>query len=105
MHYPRGMAAGPTEIPQLVTELVDMSKEYLRQETIEPARKLGRLAGYGIGAGMVFAIATLFFMLGAYALLRAVLPEGEWWLVLARGLTVIVAAAGAGVLGWRMSKA
>ena len=30
------------EIPQLVTELFDMAKEYLRQETIEPAKKLGR---------------------------------------------------------------
>lgn len=82
-----------------------MSKEYLRQETVEPAKKLGQLAGFGIGAGFVFAFATLFFVLGAYALFKAVLPEGEWWLVLARGLTVVAAAAGAGLIGWRMSKA
>jgi hypothetical protein len=97
--------AGPQEIPELVTELVGMSKEYLRQETLEPAKKLGRLAGFGIGAGAVFAFAAMFVVLGAYALLREVLPEGEWWLVLSRFLTVVVALAGVGILGWRMSKA
>lgn len=99
------MATGPSEIPQLVTELVDMSKEYLRQETIEPAKKLGQMAGMGLAAGFVWAFATVFFMLGTYALFKTVLPEGEWWIVLARGLTLLVGAAGAGVLGWRMSKA
>lgn len=99
------MAAAPSEIPQLVTELVDMSKTYLRQETIEPAKRLGRMAGMGIGAGFIFAFATLFFVLGVYALFKTVLPEGEWWLVLSRGLTVLVSVAGAGLLGWRMSKA
>ena len=93
----------------MVSELVDMSKEYLRQETIEPAKKLGKFAGMGIGAGLIWAVAALFFMLGVYALFKAVLPgtagELDWWLVLARGLTVLVGAAGAGLLAWRMSKA
>lgn len=96
--------ADPKELPQLVTELVDMSKEYLRQETIEPAKALGRFAGAGFAAGVVFAVAALFFGLGAYALFGIVLPEGEWWVVLARGLTVIVTAGAAGLIGWRMSK-
>ena len=96
--------ADPRELPQLTTELVEMSKEYLRQETIEPARKLGKFAGMGIGAGFVFAFAALFAGLGAYALFRWVLPEGDWWVVLARGLTVLVCGAFAGIIGWRMSK-
>lgn len=99
-----GGMAEAKELPQLVTELVDMSKTYLRQETIEPAKKLGRFTGMGIGAGFVFAFGALFLGLGAYALFRAVLPEGEWWLVLARGLTALFAAAGAGLIGWRMSR-
>ena len=80
-----------------------MSKEYLRQETIEPAKKIGRYAGAGIGAGFVFAFAALFFMLGVYALFKAVLPDTEWWLVGARGFTLLVAILGAGLIGWRMS--
>jgi hypothetical protein len=94
----------PRELPQLVTELVDMSKAYLRQETIEPAKRLGRFAGLGLGAGLVFAAAALFVGLGAYALFGQILPEGEWWVVLARGLTVLVTGAGAGLIAWRISK-
>ena len=88
----------------MVTELVGMSKEYLKQETIEPAKKLGRYAGIGLGVGIIMAFAALFFGLAVYALFKQVLPDGDWYLVLARGLTVIVAGAAAGLLGWRMSK-
>jgi hypothetical protein len=97
--------ADPKEIPQLVTELMDMSKEYLRQETIEPARRLGRFAGLGLGAGIIFGFAALFFGLGVYALFRVVLPDGDWWLVAARGFTLLVLLMAAGLIGWRMSKA
>ncbi len=97
--------ADPKELPQLASELVDMSKEYLRQETIEPAKRLGKFAGFGLAAGLVFAFAALFFGLGVYALFRAVLPEGDWWLVAARGFTVLVVAGAAGLIGWRMSEA
>ena len=96
--------ADAKELPQLVSELVDMSKEYLRQETVEPAKALGRFAGIGLAAGFVFAIAALFAGLAAYALYRQVLPEGEWWVVLARGLTVLTTGAIAGLIGWRITK-
>ena len=92
------------ELPQLVTELVDMSKAYLRQETVEPAKALGRFAGVGLGAGFVFAVAALFAGLAAYALYRQILPEGEWWVVGARGFTVLTTGAIAGLIGWRMTK-
>lgn len=95
--------AEPNELPQMVTDLVGMSKEYLRQETLEPAKKLGRYAGIGIGVGFIMAFAALFFGLAAYFLFLQILPEGEWYVVLSRGLTVIVAAGIAGLLGWRMS--
>ena len=96
--------ADPKELPQLVTELLDMSKAYLRQETIEPAKALGRFAGISLVAGVVFAIAALFGGLAAYALYRQVLPDGEWWVVAARGFTVLTTAAVAGLIGWRMTK-
>jgi len=96
--------ADPRELPQLVTELVDMSKAYLVQETVEPAKKLGRFAGFGLGAGIVFALGALFLGLAAYSLFKAVLPDGEWWLVLATGLGVLFCAACAGLIGWRMTK-
>ena len=36
------------ELPQLAGELVEMSKEYLKQETLEPAKRLGKVAGLSI---------------------------------------------------------
>jgi hypothetical protein len=94
--------ANPQEIPQLVTELYDMSREYLRQETIEPAKQLGKQAGMGIGGAMVMATGVFLLVLGLYAGLIMWLPEGEWWVVLARFITALAAVAGAGIVGWRI---
>lgn len=96
--------ADPTELPQMVTELVGMTKDYLRQETIEPAKRLGRYAGVSVGVGIIMAFAALFFGLATYALFRQILPENEWYVVLSRGLTFLITGAFAGLLGWRMSK-
>jgi len=96
--------SSPKELPELVTDLYTMSKDYLVQETIEPAKELGRFAGFGAGAGALFAVAALLLVLALYALFKIVLPDGEWWVVLARGLTALVALASAGLIGWRMSR-
>jgi len=94
--------AEPHEIPQLTTELIDMSREYLRQETLEPAKKLGKAAGMGIGGGIAFAFGAFFLVLALYAGLKMWLPFGEWWVVLARFLTALAAAGAAGLVAWRM---
>jgi len=93
----------PQEIPQLASELVEMSREYLRQETLEPAKALGKQAGLGIGGAIVMSIGAICLAWGLYYGLTMLLPEGEWWVVLARGLTTIAAAGAAGIIGWRMS--
>lgn len=93
----------PQEIPQLATELVDMSREYLRQETLEPAKKLGKHAGMGIGGSIVMAVGAICLAWGLYYGLTLLLPEGEWWVVLARGITTLVAAGAAGLFAWRIS--
>jgi hypothetical protein len=98
------MATGPKEIPELVTELVDMSKEYLRQEVIEPGKRLGRFAGFGLGAAVLFSIAAFLLTLGLFALFRRLLPDTPWWSVGARLFTFLGAVIGAGITGWRMTR-
>lgn len=95
--------ANPQEIPQIATELVEMSREYLRQETLEPAKKLGKHAGMGIGGAIVMSIGAICLAWGLYYGLTLLFPEGEWWVVLSRGITAVVAAGGAGIVGWRIS--
>ncbi len=98
------MASGPQEIPELVTELAAMSKEYLRQEVVEPAKKLGRFAGFGLGGAVLFSIAAFLLALGLFALLRRLLPDTPWWSVGARFFTFLGAGAGAALIGWRMTR-
>jgi len=94
--------AEPKEIPQLTSELIDMSREYLRQETIEPAKALGKNAGMGFGGAILFSLGGLFFVFGLYALLQLVLPDTEWYEVLARFLTFVGAAIAAAIVFWRI---
>ncbi len=71
--------AGPSELPELVTEFVDMSKEYLRQETLEPAKKLGKFAGFTIAASFLFAIGGVLLAIAGTRGIIYLLPEGPNW--------------------------
>lgn len=95
---------GPHEIPEKLTELYQMSKEYLRQETIEPAKRLGKQAAFGIGGAILMALGASLLAWGVYFGMLYLLPEGEWWRVLAKGVTVVAALLGVGLVVWRMQK-
>jgi hypothetical protein len=92
-----------TQIPELATELYAMSKDYLLQETVEPAKRLGKFAGLGVAGAVAFAVAAVLAILGIYAMFQFLLPQTPWFNVLARGLTVVVAGLAAGLIAWRMS--
>jgi len=99
-----GSMPDPREIPELTSELIDMSREYLRQETIEPAKRLGKHAGMGLGGAAVLGLGAIFVVWGLYNALTMWLPEGEWWVVLARLITALVAGGAAGVVVWMMQR-
>ncbi len=90
--------AGATELPDLVREFTDMSKEYLLQETVEPAKRLGRYAGFSIAAGLAFAIAALFLAIATLRGILTLLPDGPNWQALGYALTGIALVAVAGVI-------
>jgi hypothetical protein len=90
------------EIPQITNELVEMSREYLRQETLEPAKKLGKEAGMGVGGAIVLSIGAVCLAWALYYGLQLLFPDGEWWVVLSRLLTAVAAAGAAGLIAWRM---
>lgn len=80
-----------------------MSKEYLRSETIDPARKIGRRAGFGLSGGALYAVASVLLVLAVHALARRLLPDTPWWAVGARVIAFLVAAGAAGLVVWRLS--
>lgn len=92
------------EIPQMVSQLVDLSKQYIRQETIEPAKRLGRAAAMGLIAGVLFAIGALLL---AVATLRTILGAmGDGPIASSMGYLIAVAVllVVIGLLGWRMKR-
>lgn len=91
------------ELPQLIRDLVDMSRDYLRQEVVEPMKNLGRHAGMGLGGAILFSLGGFLALLGVYSLMKMVLPESAWYVVLARLITAAVGAASAGLVAWRIS--
>jgi apolipoprotein N-acyltransferase len=88
------MMAKAQELPQLVTEFVDMSKEYLRQETLEPAKQLGRYSGFAIGAAIAFAFGALFLGIAGMRWIVQLLPDGPNW----QALGYILAALALGLI-------
>jgi hypothetical protein len=59
-------------VPQVVTELWGMTKEYARQETIDPLKGLARYAGYGFLGAVLGAMGVILLLL---SLLRALQTE------------------------------
>ena len=83
------------EIPQLTEELIELSKEYLRQETVEPAKLLGRAIGFSLLAAILFAWGGVLIVVGALHLFADRFPKSELWdsfvLIFTAILTLIVA--------------
>ncbi|HSR44424.1 MAG TPA: phage holin family protein [Acidimicrobiia bacterium] len=92
------------ELPQLVTELTDLSKQYIMQETVEPAKRLGRVAGMGIGAGILFAFGAVFLGVALALVLVMILPEGDLWKSLAYFISTLLLAGSAGLIIWRATR-
>ncbi len=86
------------EIPELVTEFVGMSKEYLRQETMGRAQLVGRHAGVAMGMALVAALAVIFLSIAGLRLLIDVMPgepDHQMW----SGLAYVLAAFGLAAIG------
>jgi hypothetical protein len=66
-----------TELPQLVTEMVEVSKEYLRDETIAPIKRLGAYSAKTIGAGVLFALGAFLLTVAAKRYISDISPDGE----------------------------
>ena len=92
------------ELPDLVGEFTDLARDYVRERTVEPASKLGRLAGFGFAASMFFMLAALFLGIAAMRFLVDVMPDGAIWSGLGYFAGALVLLAFTGIVFWRASK-
>lgn len=86
------------DLPRLFEEFKDLAKEYLLQETVEPAKKLGKAAGMSLGAAALWAIAILLLSVAGVRAIIDALPEGAYWEALGYLIWVIVLAVVAAIL-------
>ncbi len=75
----------------MITEFRDLAKEYLLQETVGPAKKLGHFAGFSLGAAALWALGIMLLGVAALRGLVRLLPEGPYWEALAYLIIAIVA--------------
>ena len=92
------------ELPGLIGEFVELAKAYVRQRTLEPAKGLGRVAGFGFAAGLLFALAAPFLAVAGMRVIVDALPDGRIW----SGFGYILASFGllgiTGLVAWRAVK-
>jgi hypothetical protein len=93
----------PKSIPEVVNELWVMTREYARQETIEPLKGVGRYLGFGLGGAFLGGLGVLLLMLAG---LRALQTQtgttftGSWsW-----APYFIVIAVAALIMAWAISR-
>ena len=71
----------PKSVNQTVTELWSLTRDYARQETVDPLKDVGRYLGFGLAGALLGALAVVMLMLAG---LRALQTEtgstftGSW---------------------------
>jgi hypothetical protein len=90
----------PKSVPEIASELFELTKTYARQQTVEPLKGVGRYLAYGVGGALALGAGVVLLMLAG---LRALQTEtgttfhGNWsWvpyvIVLAVGALLIALA-------------
>lgn len=88
------------EISQLVTELFEMTKQYLEQETVAPLRRTARYAGLSLLAGFLFAVGWLLLVVAELRWVLELLPDTPLWSAAAYGITAVSALLLAALIVW-----
>jgi len=76
------------DLPRLVGEFATMAKEYVIQEVVEPAKKLGWFTGFSLGAAVAWAVGVLLLAVAGMRALVELFPENPY----AEALGYVVAA-------------
>ncbi len=91
---------------QGVADLLDLIKDYARQETTEPLKGAGRWIGFGLLGSALLMLGGISLTL---ALLRFLQEEGGSWMTgnlswLPYLFTLLALAISIGLLAWRITK-
>ena len=96
--------ASASELPELAGEFYEMATQYVREQTLEPAKKLGRLAGFSFAGAILFMLAAIFLAVAGMRAMVDLMPEGEIWSGLGYIASGIAVLAVTGFVMWRAAK-
>ena len=96
----------PKSIPQVATELWELSTAYAKQETIDPLKGLAQFLQFGVSGSLVLGIGCLLLLLGLLRFLQtetgtALTGNLSWVPYL---VVILVAVALIGLVLWRIVK-
>ena len=80
------------DLPRLVNEFGTMAKEYMLQETVGPAKKLGWFTGFSLGAAAAWAAGILFLGVAAMRAIVELFPENAYAEALGYAVAALVVA-------------
>lgn len=88
-----------------IGEIVDLVKQYAKQETIDPLRNVGRYLAWGLLGAFLIGLGVVMLLVG---LLRVLQDDLDWfddgWSFVPYFIVVVVGAAIAGIAASRISK-
>lgn len=96
--------ARTSELPEMVGEFIDLSKRYVKEQTLEPAKRLGRLAGFSFAGGFVLVLAAIFLAIAGMRGILWLLPDGPMWEGLGYILSSLALLMVTGLVMWRASR-
>lgn len=90
-------------MPEVATELWGLTKDYARQETVDPLKGVGRYLGYGALGALLLGVGVILLMLAGLRALQTqtgdALDDTLSWLPY---LIVLVVASA--LVGWALSR-
>lgn len=96
--------ARTSELPEMVTEFIQLAKQYMREQILDPAKGLRRFAGFSFASAIVLALAVIFLSMAGARLIIEVLPTGVLWSGLGYVLASIALLLLTGLMMWRVTK-
>ena len=60
----------PKSLPEVVSELWTLTRDYAKQETIDPLKGVGRYLGFGLGGALLGGLGVLLLMLAGLRALQ-----------------------------------
>ena len=93
--------------PGDIGQVVDLVKDYVRQETLGPIKGAGRWLGRGVAGAVLIGTGCVFLVLGALRMIQNEFGRsfrGQWMSLLPYLFAFVVSLAVMGVAAWRITK-